>query len=191
MKAGNAKLVMVAVGLASLFGGKASAGGPERPAALVLHVKDYQRVPAGELAGAQRVVSELYARIGVEIVWTAGSARMAPADGNWHVDVVIMDQQMTDRDAPDATAFGKGSMLIHRATIYFPRILAHAWMTHSNPARVLALVLAHEVGHTLLPEYSHAASGLMRANWEGAVVHVPGFAPAQATAIRATLAHSH
>jgi hypothetical protein len=191
MRAGNAGLVTVAVVLAGFAGGNAGAADAiERPV-LVIHVKDYQGVPAGEMREAQTVVRRVYARIGVDLVWTTGAARIAPYDGNRHVDVVIMDQQMTDRDAPDAHAFGKGNMLIHRATIYFPRIVAHARITQSNPSRVLALVLAHEIGHTLLPEYSHTSSGLMRPLWEGSIVHVPGFAREQGDAIRSALSQSH
>jgi hypothetical protein len=35
---------------------------------VVLHVADYQHVPAGDLAEAQQVVSAVYARIGVQVV---------------------------------------------------------------------------------------------------------------------------
>jgi len=191
MTMGNAKRFTVAAVLASMAAGSVWADEPARRAKVVLHVKDYQPVPPGQLREAEVVVRSIYARIGVDVVWTTGAARMAPADGDRHVDVVIMNKEMTDRDAPDAKAFGKGNMLIHRATIYFPRIVAHAHKTQSNPSRVLALVLAHEVGHTLLPEYSHSSSGLMRARWDGAIVQIPGFAREQADAIRAMLTTSH
>jgi hypothetical protein len=191
MAGGNAKLITVAAVLASMAAAVAWADEPARRARVVLHVKDYQTVPPGELREAQAVVQRVYARIGVDLVWTTGSARIAPDDGDRHIDVVIMNKEMTDRDAPDAKAFGKGNMRIHRATVYFPRIVAHAHKTHSNPCRVLALVLAHEIGHTLLPEYSHSSSGWMRASWEGAIVQIPNFAREQGDAIRAMLAVSH
>jgi hypothetical protein len=33
---------------------------------------------------------------------------------------------------------------------------------------VLAISIAHELGHTILPKESHAARGLMEANWNSA-----------------------
>ena len=63
--------------------------------------------------------------------------------------------------------------------------------TNGDPATTLALVLAHEIGHLLLPEYSHAPSGLMRAHWEGRVDNIPSFIPAQATTIRMMLASAN
>lgn len=56
---------------------------------------------------------------------------------------------------------------------------------------VLAHVMAHEIGHLLLP-YGHSSTGLMRANWDvadlrRAVYRQLKFTPEQAALIRAKL----
>jgi hypothetical protein len=55
---------------------------------------------------------------------------------------------------------------------------------------VLAYVMAHEMGHLLLPPGAHSPSGIMRPDWDGDDLrHIASgslqFTPAQANAIRA------
>lgn len=169
----------------------ASAGSPARAAAaesaagsIVIHLIDYQRVPRAEMAEAEKHVARVYARAGVQVVWADGRARQASPDGFTHLDVVILNDEMTARKGPAAEAFGQASHETKVAYIYYSRIIRHARETSSDPARALALVIAHETGHVLLPEHSHAPSGLMRANWDERVVNVPLFMKMQAEAIR-------
>ena len=161
---------------------------PAMVATVVAHVRDYQQVSHGELAAAQELASHVYEKIGVRLVWTGGSRVGPSTDRFLHVDVVLLDRVMTMRNNPEPKAFGDASHATQRAYIYYPRILDHARHTRSDAVRVLALVFAHELGHVLLPEYSHSTSGLMRASWEGRLLYVPPFSAAQAEAIRATLA---
>jgi hypothetical protein len=53
---------------------------------------------------------------------------------------------------------------------------------------MLGFVLAHEIGHMLLPRYSHTALGLMKAAWVGTITGIPEFLPEQAATIRTLLA---
>ena len=49
-------------------------------------------------------------------------------------------------------------------------------------------LLAHEIGHVLLPDHSHSPVGIMRATWEDRIVNVPGFTDEQGATMRALLA---
>jgi hypothetical protein len=56
-------------------------------------------------------------------------------------------------------------------------------------ARFLGHVMAHEMGHLLLPQYSHSARGLMRAQWSREDLELAqygrlGFTPEQTRLIR-------
>ena len=155
---------------------------------VVLHVTDYSHMPAKELEQAERLASDAYARVGVDVIWTDGCAAQAGADEALHLDVVILTAAMTARRHPPALAFGQAAHETRHAFIYGARITEHAFQTGSDPRWVLGLVLAHEVGHMLLPTYGHTPSGLMRAFWEGRVVAIPDFLPAQAATIRTQLA---
>lgn len=179
---------MAAVIVGAVVGIKPVFADPGGLATVTLHVRDYDHVPARELADAQKKASRVYAKIGVRLVWTAGSATLAAKDKAAHFDVIILTSEMTGRLTASASEFGRASRGARRAFIYHPRIQAHAAKTRSDPTCVLALVLAHEVGHLLLPEYSHAPSGLMRAAWTGHVSGVPDFIRAQAASIRLLLA---
>ena len=156
-------------------------------ATVVAHLRDEQHVPAGELADAQKLVDRVYAQIGVQLVWTDGSAKLAAADGFRHIDVLIMNAEMTARAAAEPGVFGVASHRTNRASVFYPRLLAHALLSRGDPAHALAAMLAHEMGHVLLPEYSHAPSGIMQANWEGRIQRIPGFMPSQAATLRAML----
>ena len=59
---------------------------------MVLHVVDHQHVADEEWAGAQKAASDAYARIGVRLLWTSGSARLATADHRVHLDVAVLDE---------------------------------------------------------------------------------------------------
>jgi len=164
-----------------------TAAEPLTAATVVLHVRDYQKVSPRRLVQAESLAARVYGGIGVRLLWTDGNAREAPADGNFHLDVVILTEAMTTVGLADPLAFGKASRITKRASIFYARIVEHARHTKSDPDRALALVLAHEIGHMLLPEDGHTESGLMQACWTRRVVTIPPFLPAQAIAIRAKL----
>jgi hypothetical protein len=168
--------------------GQLASAEPVPAGTVVLHVTDYERVPRPELVEAQDDVTSFYARIGVRLVWADGSALLAAADGALHLDVSILSNEMTEKKRPNAGSFGDASRATRRAYIYHSRIASHAIRTGGSVAKVLALVLAHEAGHMLLPEQSHAPSGLMRANWGGRLNEIPDFMPGQAETIRTLVA---
>ena len=191
----GAGLAIVAAAVATLTGGRAMAS-PGDVAPLVLHVTDYTHLKTRELAmkpgdllEAERLATEVYARIGVRVVWTDGCAAGAAGDGALHLDVILLSAEMTARrqPTPGPMTFGQASRETRRAFIYSARVINHAIQTASDPRWVLALVLAHEVGHMLLPQYSHSTSGLMRPYWEGRIVAIPDFLPSQGEEIRSRL----
>jgi hypothetical protein len=183
----KAAVVVAATLVASVIGpGRALGASPDMPT-VVLHVNHLVDVPADQLAEAQKIATRTYANIGVRLVWTGGFARATAPDGALHLDVILLGAAAADRKNANRMAFGQAGRVIRRAYIYYSRIADHARETSTHLAMILAFVLAHEVGHMLLPEYSHAPSGLMRARWEGRLMFVPDFAADQAATIRALL----
>jgi len=156
---------------------------------LVVHLTDYEHVAPKELAEAETLVAAVYERIGVRLIWTSGSARLAPPDGHLHVDLLILDLAMTAADKPGNGVVGTGSHTAKRAAIFYPRVLTQAIRSQDRPARALGLTVAHELGHVVLPEYSHSPSGLMRAEWDGHIGTIPDFLSFQAVIVRNTLAN--
>jgi hypothetical protein len=174
---------IAAVYLAAALEGRAEAG-TDAPLKLVLHVADHAAVPADILRPAQKTAAQVYARIGVSVEWTDGWATLASDDGAAHLDVVFLAPHMPGYQESAPTEFAKASHVTRRAYIFFGRVLEYARATLSDPARVLALVLAHEVGHMLLPDQGHTNGGLMRAEWRGRLFDVPSLSRSQGATIR-------
>jgi hypothetical protein len=62
-------------------------------------------------------------------------------------------------------------------------------MRRENPLAIqLGAVIAHEVGHLVLPENSHSRSGVMRADMDAQhAIHMQSFNKTQARTIQAAL----
>jgi hypothetical protein len=65
------------------------------------------------------------------------------------------------------TAIGGPHDVGGSAFVFYKQALASAHERKQDVARVLAYAIAHELGHLLLPAPAHAASGIMRADWNG------------------------
>jgi hypothetical protein len=158
---------------------------------VVLHVTDDAHIPPGVLAEAERQAGSVYFAVGVRVVWS-DSALAAQPVGAFHADVVLRSKDMvagkTDLEGIHEEVFGRALRPIKRAYVFYDRICDHAMLTGSNVARSLGAVIAHEVGHLLLPAFSHSQTGIMRARWEGPILHVPVFTVDQGRAIRTRLA---
>jgi hypothetical protein len=182
-----AMVAVLTVGLAARID---AARGPE--VVVVLHLTDDAHISGRELAGAEEQATVVYHAAGVRAVWTDGHASTAEPDGAFHVDVVLLSkEQVVEKCQLEEVAeqvFGRASRPDRRAYIFYNRIFDHARLTRSSVARLLGAVIAHEVGHLLLPAFSHSPLGIMRAHWEGRLVHVPSFTADQGTTIRTMLA---
>ena len=78
------------------------------------------------------------------------------------------------------------------ATLFYDRIDDFGRLFRLEVSQMLGHVMAHEMGHLLLPHGSHAAAGLMKAGWDKqqALLAEMGsltFEDSQATLIRARL----
>lgn len=177
---------VVAVVLATAWDDGLAFADPPLVATVVLHVTDVRPKHAGVPAVVQEAVNNVYADIGVRLLWVDGPSTRSVPDGATHVDVILLTAA-SDRSDADTTVLGKASPETKRVYVFYSRVVKYSMQSGSLPAPVFALVLAHELGHALLPRPSHARSGLMRAQWTGRILWVPAFAPQQAATIRTLL----
>jgi hypothetical protein len=168
----------------------------------VLHVPirihDYARLPAGLIESAQERVHDLYAPIGVQPVW---AETMRPPDRPRRKlerdprerSIIILPPAMSRRLRVEAETVGLA--VVTRvdggkvAYILFDRVCNVAAASAASRAEVLGTIIAHELGHLLLPSGAHSETGLMRSSWQlldfGAVDSAQWrFTPAQANAVR-------
>jgi hypothetical protein len=76
--------------------------------------------------------------------------------------------------------------------VFYDHVVEFARAHRTATPSVLALVVAHEVGHALLPSPGHASTGIMQAAWDGDAIdrasrHDLGFTPQQGAWIRQRL----
>lgn len=139
----------------------------------------------------QEQAADIYATIGVSLVWADPSA-VTTATATTHVRVEVLCDKQTDRLLRHSrrlpTSVLGAAPSTGRVYIFLDRILRRARKDSIVPHRVLGLVLAHEIGHLLLPAQGHANTGLMRTSLDYQSAEVPVFTEAEAESIRMLLA---
>ena len=134
-------------------------------------------VPAADLAVARQDVKAILQQVGVNIVWAdcwVGDRQPADAPARCQEpvggDIVLRLQQTGEADRSKFVSMGFSLVGIagaspFLATVYVDRVESVARGAGIDARRLLGLAIAHEIGHVLLNNSTHAPSGLMRANW--------------------------
>lgn len=144
-------------------------------AAESVHVRihDYASMDAGTIARIEQLVGQIYAAIGVPIVWLDSSRPLldnppkpcAPTD----LALIVITQNMAMRRLLPEPVVGFAAVTREEggrvAFIVHERVRAIGRRAQVADERVMAMVMAHELGHLLLPYGSHSDHGLMRAEW--------------------------
>jgi hypothetical protein len=149
---------------------------------LVLHVIDYAHVSRSELAEAEKEATQIYERSGVRTTWVDGDVTSAIDDGAMHLTIIMLARNAS-AGVMDQT-LGCAPHPTH-AYVYHDRIAAFARRHAVGIGVLLGNVIAHEIGHLLLPGQGHSNDGIMQAN---ITVHSIRFTPAQGDAIRVRVA---
>ena len=143
------------------------------PVVIALRVRDTARVPEDVLTTAQGDVTRIYCDAGVEAVWLtpeflsteSNEARQAALT----VAIVSMEQAERMQSRIDErrvgfasrTAGGEGGFVY----VIYDRVERLTGGNGVRRASLLAIAIAHEIGHLLLPDKGHSPRGLMRAEW--------------------------
>jgi hypothetical protein len=157
---------MQVAGIVVLAGMHVHAASKSLPADLTVFVE--VRFPTNLVDyGARSSVTRMYARIGVRIDWRIGRAAPGAAFGST-VTIQMRYADDNERHLPlDSLAFslpyGGGTTPM---TVMYNRIRLVAGRSGREQV-ILAHVLAHEIGHILQRTDRHAATGVMKAHWNG------------------------
>jgi hypothetical protein len=174
---------------------------------VTVRIDDYAAVPSQRLARAQDDVTQLYTAIGVEIVWLGAhgvlpvASRALPAASRRPADltVIVLRPEMVDKLAPPEDVVGAAPCTTTErgrvAYVFYSRLSMIAMGSREGDPDLMGLVIAHELGHLLLPYGSHSETGIMRGRWEVRElqrldVRQLGFTPFQAGQIRRRAAGS-
>jgi hypothetical protein len=137
----------------------------------------YARVSPGTVANAEAAASFILAQAGVHLVWAECRLRDSdpPKDAACELPVTPLDLQLriipydmakrvgtTGDSLGYALRTGESDAI---ASVYFHRALELESRNLADRAAILGGIMAHEIGHLLLAESRHSATGIMRANW--------------------------
>jgi hypothetical protein len=142
---------------------------------------------------ALRETTRIYETAAVQLVWvTDGAAQDAgPPTG---LDVVLLSkfdaERILSRTRLPATVLGVAPRDTGRAYIFCDRIQWRALIDGVPIETVLGRVVAHEVGHHLLPGEGHSKRGIMQERLNYSPKAAPGFTAEQAVLIRARMLRS-
>ncbi len=141
----------------------ANAAEPGDPLTISLQMTNEARVPAHVLEQSQNEVTRIFLRAGLIVRWTDTGSRFT-------VQIV---PQVLGYGRAGSTVMGvalrRGNSA--KAQIFFKQVQDFARLHRIDTASVLACVIAHEIGHLLLPGTTHSPTGLMQAQWDRALVH--------------------
>lgn len=143
------------------------------PLAIAVRVRDTAQVPDDVLVQAQGDVTRIYRQAGVDLSWTTPDSLCAETNAARHTVLTIallsfaqavrMDSGVTtDRVGFAARDTAEGGRV---AYVLYDRIEVLAEANGWDPARMLAIAMAHEFGHLLLPYDAHSLDGVMHGDW--------------------------
>jgi hypothetical protein len=181
----------LAVSTALLTARPAIAGENTERATIVLQVDDFSSLLPSDLAAAEAVARRIFGAAGVRTVWRRGPEKKRRLEGALYLTVLVLSQRMGEQkiatDGVGPHVLGQAAKECARAYIFSHRVSALAARNGRDVGSVLGRVLAHEIGHLVLPESGHSATGIMMAGLDLRPSADLAFTVEQAAAIRRAL----
>jgi len=143
------------------------------PLEVRVQVYNGAHVSSRDLLRAEERAGRVFKQANILVVWTAGSMLKDPSPDAAHEQWIPGDLQlriwtrslaqpsMIDSDALGFCTSIEGG----QAVVLFDAIRSLVGSRFSNPANLLGLAMAHEMGHILLRSVNHSTVGIMRARW--------------------------
>jgi hypothetical protein len=179
--------------LAAAALGVADASGQASPPCIAVHLQSAGVIAGDHLLEAEARATRIFEAIGVSIRWVNDDSRSRRSSRRdaFDVSVSVLSEVATvaflakASTPPDAL----GVTIVHTTHAYvFGERIHEVARSHKNLPILLGRVLAHEIGHIVLPGAAHSDVGIMRADLSkaGPVID-PGFTPSQGESIRSWL----
>jgi hypothetical protein len=129
--------------------------------------------------------------MGITLDWASGPAGESDEDAI-RLTAHVLSGGRTSRFLKDSpllpeSVLGVAPDKTSRVYVFWDRIVQRARRGEVRLDRVLGRVLAHEIGHHLLPAQGHSSMGLMRASLDYQTLALPTFTDAQNQSIRTLL----
>ena len=136
------------------------------PLTLKVLIMDEVGVPAETLRHAREEVSRIFDALQIGLVWVEDTM----PHGRFLVVKIVSKAPSQKSQNPNMLGVAAGSEegLPTHAWLFYNRILNQHRALRLDAALLLGHVMAHEMGHLLLPYGAHTAAGLMKGGWDTA-----------------------
>ncbi len=167
---------------------------PLDPLTVHVLILDKVGVEADTLRRAQEETRRIFKAAGITLAWHLRGQE--PPTGPFVIELVIIVSNLIGETGENRNmlAIAPASKEAHGtiAWLFYHRIHDLGQLLQLEVSQLLGHVMAHEMGHLLLPYGSHAASGIMKAGWDRRQARLASmrsltFEPSQAALIRAHL----
>lgn len=120
-------------------------------------VYDYIGVES-EILFAERITTQVFREVGIAVRWVdpCGTVPRIPT-----AYVNIVPNSMAQSTGLSQQVMGAAIPPAGRAFVFYDRVATTALARHQHPNKLLGFVIAHELGHVMLPSKVHPTGGLM------------------------------
>ena len=134
---------------------------------------NYANVPRDVLAEAEREVTHVFGHTGLDVRWVDARTYRAA------IRVHLLSAPMTRRTRTAADVLGLATAHSGMVHVLYDRVIEQSQALNVRTSKLLAYVMAHEIGHLLLADRPHGGLGLMRPALDRKVLSrgIPGFTP--------------
>jgi hypothetical protein len=165
-----------------------AAGTVAEPPTIFVHIENHAVVAPETVRAARSELRRIYdaAGVGVESSVEPDHSRCARQPT---VHVLLLAGSMADRYIADLrvgrTVVGQAYRAARRVYVLWERLGVSADRQAVARADALAVVIAHEVGHILMPGRAHSRDGIMHASYDVHLSYGMKFSAEEAAAMRA------
>lgn len=177
--------VVLSLALVECRVGLGAAGPPASE--LVVQLDDRVGVPPTELAEAKALVERVFQAVEVQIAWVEERLQGPFRPVRGAVAMLIVNSIPNPKRQGPGCVLGLAVQKLATAYAYYDRIAGTSRNRPVDQTILLGRVIAHELGHLLLPAGSHTRYGIMRADMDWGFENPNRFTEEQARSIRANL----
>ena len=150
--------------LTALVGYQSAAGQDVDASRLRVLLDDDAGVPAQTLERAQDEVIRIFRRSNIPFVWIDGDG----CYGSCLIIRIVSKPLGGGSRDPKVVGIAPGTRELRGtiAFVFYERIRVYSGQLGLDPSQMLGHVIAHELGHLLLPYGAHSVAGIMRPSWD-------------------------
>lgn len=154
---------------------------------IVVRVDNLAGVLADDLHFAEDRAAGVFGRIGTYIRWIDQEEAIREGIRAPFTIVLVNAEKNGGRASLFMDALGLANPTIRRAHVFYDRLAELNVKTPRTISSLLGDVIAHELGHLMLPPPGHSADGIMRPDLETKLWAMKTFTESQAQQIRTRL----